>query len=109
MLSTSLGSRDVKGSKERDPRLKGYECLGGERGDSCPVLGLFWGTLTLETLQLFTALGIFGWNHQDQSLVKLPGPCKDTTYCCAEGFLERPQSPDSATGHVIPKCQLREV
>lgn len=51
-----------------------------EKGDSCPILGLFVGAVTLETPQLFTALGIYGGDHQDQSLVKLPGVCKDTKY-----------------------------
>lgn len=78
MLSGFLGPRDVKGSKERDPGLQG--CLGRERGDSCPILGLFVGAVTLETSQLFTALGIYGGNHQDQRLVKLLGAYKDTKY-----------------------------
>lgn len=56
-----------------------------EKGMTCPILGLFVGAVTLETPQLFTALGIYGGgeDHQDQSLVKLPGVCKDTEYSSA--------------------------
>lgn len=77
---------------------------------TCPILGLFVGAVTLETPQLFTALGIYGEGGPSGPE---PGEAARglqrhrVQLCCAEGFLERPQSSDLATGHVIPKVPVK--